>query len=218
MRLRLVVFYGSVRSERQGIRVARFVTEQCRRRGHEVSLVDPLVYRLPLLDRMYKEYGKGEAPETLQRLADLVLPADAYVVVSGEYNHGVPPALSNLLDHFLEEYFFKPSAIVCYSAGPFGGVRAAMALRPMLAEMGMSSIPSLLPVPKVQQAFDEDGKPFDESWHGRADKFLSELEWYARAMKEARIRDGKDVCPERSECDERDIRRPGLGAGPRSTS
>ena len=43
--------------------------------------------------------------------------ADAFVVVSGEYNHSISPALSNLLDHFLEEYFWRPSAIVCYSAG-----------------------------------------------------------------------------------------------------
>lgn len=75
------------------------------------------------------------------------------MIVSGEGNHTVSPALANLLDHFLEEYFYKPSAIVCYSAGSFGGVRAAVALRAMLAELGMSSIPSVFPVPKVQDAF-----------------------------------------------------------------
>ena len=57
-----------------------------------------------------------------------------FAIVSGEYNHGIPPGLKNLLDHFLEEYFFRPSAIVCYSAGQFGGVRAAMQLR---AECGL---------------------------------------------------------------------------------
>ncbi len=136
MALRIVVFYGSVRTERQGIRVARFVVNECRARGHEVTLIDPLEHPLPLLDKMYKEYPKGGAPETLQRLADLIVPADGIIVVSGEYNHSIPPALSNLLDHFLEEYFWKPSAIVCYSAGYFGGVRAAMQLRAMLAELG----------------------------------------------------------------------------------
>ena len=90
-----------------------------------------------------------------------MIPADAYVVVSGEYNHSVPPALANLLDHFLEEYFRKPSAIVSYSAGSFGGVRAAVVLRSMLAEMGMSSIPSTLPIPTVQSAFDDAGAPTD---------------------------------------------------------
>ena len=61
--------------------------------------------QLPLLDRMYKEYPKGEAPENLENLARLYRQADGFVVVSGEYNNSIPPALSNLLDHFLEEYF-----------------------------------------------------------------------------------------------------------------
>lgn len=196
MSLNIAIFYGSVRTERQGIRAARFIESCCRERGHKVTLIDPLVYPLPLLDKMYKEYEPDEAPEMLQRLARIVVLADAYIIVSGEYNHTVPPALSNLLDHFLEEYFWKPSAIVCYSAGSFGGVRAAMTLRAMLAELGMSSIPSLLPVPKVQQAFDEEGVPKDENMYKRADKFLIELEWYARALKAAREHECR-----RSECD-----------------
>jgi NAD(P)H-dependent FMN reductase len=192
----IVVFYGSVRSARQGIKAARFIVNQCRERGHQVDLIDPLEYTLPLIDRMYKEYKSDEAPELLQRMARLIVAADAYIVVSGEYNHTVPPALSNLMDHFLEEYFWKPSAIVCYSAGAFGGVRAAMTLRAMLAEMGTSSIPSLFPIPKVQSAFDDDGTPTDAVYLKRAGKFLDELEWYAEAMKAKR----KRPC-QRSECD-----------------
>lgn len=195
MALRIVVFYGSVRSNRQGIKAARFIVKTCRERGHDVALIDPLDYPLPLLDKMYKEYEPDSAPEILQRMAKLIIAADAYVVVSGEYNHTVPPALANLLDHFLEEYFRKPSAIVCYSAGAFGGVRAAMALRPMLAEMGMSSIPSVFPISTVQNAFDEDGTPKDERYHGRVARFLDELDWYAYALRDARDR----PCP-RSEC------------------
>src|SRR4029078_7144989 len=138
------------------IRAARFVVNECRARGHEVTLIGPLEYLLPLLDKMHKEYQKGEAPDVLEWLATLIVPADAVVVVSGEYNHSIPPALTNLLDHFLEEWFWKPSAIVCYAAGPYGAVRAAMQLRMMLAELGMASIPSIFPVPVVQQAFAED--------------------------------------------------------------
>jgi NAD(P)H-dependent FMN reductase len=110
------------------------------------------------------------------------------VIVSAEYNHSIPPALSNLLDHFLEEYFFKPSAIVCYSPGAFGGVRAAMQLRAMLGEMGMSSIPSILPFPKVHEALDADGKPASERTDKSTGRFLAELEWYAEALKAARAR------------------------------
>jgi len=202
MPLKLTVFYGSVRSARQGIKAARFIVNQCRERGHDTSFIDAAEYPLPLLDKMYKEYEPGKAPEPLQTVANMVVPADAHIVVSGEYNHTIPPALSNLLDHFLDEVFWKPSAIVSYSVGSYGGVRAAIALRPMLAEMGMSSIPSTFPIPMVQSAFEDDGTPRDNAWRRRADKFLTELEWYAEALRAARIRDGKETCPPRSQCDQ----------------
>ena len=201
MALRIAVFYGSVRSERQGIKAARFIVELCRGRGHDGALIDAAEYRLPLLDKMYKEYRPGEAPEILQRMAAIVTTADAYIVVSGEYNHTVQPGLTNLLDHFLEEYFWKPSAIVCYSAGAYGGVRAAVALRPMLAELGMSSIPSMLPIARVQDAFDDEARPRNAAWVKQAERFLGELEWYGEAMRAARIKDGKDRSPARSFCE-----------------
>ena len=103
MHLNLIVLLGSVRSDRKGLRVARYVERQFTDRGHAVTLVDPQELQLPLLDRMYQEYPKGSAPEVLERLASLYRAADAFVVVSAEYNHSIPPALSNLLDHFLEE-------------------------------------------------------------------------------------------------------------------
>ena len=186
MPLDILVIYGSVRAARQGIKAARFLAKVCEERGHRATLIDPAEDRLPLLDRMYKEYPPGEAPEVLQRLAGQIKAADAFIIVSGEYNHSIPPALANLLDHFLEEYFWRPSAIACYSAGPFGGVRAAMQLRAMLCELGTPSIPSLFPIGKVQDAFDDDGNPRDEAYRKRSVRFFEELEWYAHALKEAR--------------------------------
>ena len=186
MPLKIAVFVGSVRSDRQGIKAARFVRRTLGARGHDVTIVDPMELQLPLLDRMYKEYEKGKAPATLENLATLYRAADAFVVVSGEYNHSIQPALSNLLDHFLEEYFFRPSAIVCYSQGSFGGVRAAMQLRAMLGELGMPSIPSIFPIPKIAGAFADDGAPLDPSWDKRFEKFAKELEWYANALRDAR--------------------------------
>src|SRR4029450_4491287 len=94
MSLRLVGVYGSVRSARQGIRAARFVVNECRARGHEGALVDPPDYPLPFLDKMYKEYPRGEAPEMLERLAALIVAADAVVGVAGEDNDSIPRALS----------------------------------------------------------------------------------------------------------------------------
>jgi NAD(P)H-dependent FMN reductase len=186
MSLHIAILYGSVREARVGIRVARFLDAVLRRRGHTTTIVDAAEQRLPLLDRMYKEYERGSAPRVMEELAQLYRRTDAFAIVSGEYNNGIPPALKNLLDHFLEEYFFRPSAIVCYSVGHFGGVRAAMQLRMTLAELGMPSIPSLLPVSRVQDAFTPEGEPTNPQFEARHEKFFREFEWYAEALRRAR--------------------------------
>ena len=121
MALSILVVVGSVRRDRIGIRPARYLQQCCISRGHEATLVDPLESGLPLLDRMYKEYPAGQAPEALERLAELIKSCHAVIVVAGEYNHSIQPALSNLLDHFLEEWFWRPAGIACYSAGQYRG-------------------------------------------------------------------------------------------------
>jgi len=184
--LSFAVLLGSVRRDRMGIRAAKLVMDALKARGHEAVLVDPMVLQLPLLDRMYKEYAAGTAPAALETLATLYRRVDGFLIVSGEYNHGIPPAMKNLLDHFLEEYFWRPSGIVCYSAGQFGGVRAAMALRASLAEMGMPSIPSECPIPRIGTALDADGHAQDEHVTRTLDRFLDEFFWYARALKRER--------------------------------
>jgi NAD(P)H-dependent FMN reductase len=182
----IAVLLGSMRRDRMGDRAARLVIDELERRGHDVHLVDPLELQLPLLDRMYKEHPVGKAPENLERLAHLYRSADGFLVVSAEYNHGIPPALKNLLDHFLEEYFWRPSGIVCYSAGSFGGVRAAMQLRMTLAELGMPSVPSLLPIPRIAETITEDGKASEITVRSM-NRFLDEFLWYADALAEARL-------------------------------
>ena len=182
----IAVLLGSVRRDRMGNRAAMMVVRELERRGHDVYLVDPLDLQLPLLDRMYKEHAVGEAPEQLERLANLYRSADGFLVVSGEYNHGIPPALKNLLDHFLEEYFWRPSGIVCYSAGGFGGVRAAMQLRMTLAELGMPSIPSLLPIPRIAETITANGVASEITVRSM-NRFLDEFLWYAGALAEARL-------------------------------
>jgi NAD(P)H-dependent FMN reductase len=63
---RILVFYGSYRSDRMGIRLAEYVVERLRRRGDDVELIDAEAINLPMLDRMYKEYPKGQVPEALR--------------------------------------------------------------------------------------------------------------------------------------------------------
>src|SRR5262249_24830356 len=98
-----------------GIRLAQFVVERLRRRREDVELIDAKAINLPMLDRMYKEYPRGEAPEPLERLARKIRDADGFVFVTGEYNWGVQPGLKNLTDHFLEEWFWRHAAIASYS-------------------------------------------------------------------------------------------------------
>jgi NAD(P)H-dependent FMN reductase len=86
----------------------------------------------------------------------------------------------------LEEYFWRPSAIACYSGGRFGGVRAAMQLRAMLCELGTPSISSLLPIPEIGTALTNEGYP-KVSWLDKAaSRFVDELIWYAEALRRQR--------------------------------
>jgi NAD(P)H-dependent FMN reductase len=195
MSLNIAVIYGSVRSERQGIKAAKFLIKKLVARGHKVTLIDPLEFTLPLLDKTYEEYEKGKAPPMLEKLSSILRMADGYMVVSGEYNHSVPPVLKNIIDHFMEEYFYKPSGIVTYSVGPFGGVRVAPHLRAILGEVGTVSIPSMFPISKVDAAFDKDGKALDKAYDRRIVEFLDEFEWYAYALKSAREKGCKEGHP-----------------------
>jgi len=190
----VAVLVGSVRSERMGDRAAKWVTAELEKRGHEVVLVDAAVLKLPMLDKMWKEIKKDMSSkyeklrEKLAPLAKLYARVDGFCVVSAEYNHSIPPGLTNLIDHFLEEYYFRPSAIVCYSAGPYGGVRAAMQLRALLAEVGMPSIPSLQPISSIGSALSEDGVALTQELAEKSGEFFDEFEWYMRAMKAERAK------------------------------
>lgn len=177
------VIYGSVRTERRGIRVARFMVAQLEARGHDVTLIDPIEYPLPMLDRMYNEYEKGEAPKEMEAVAQILERADGFIVLSAEYNHSVTPALKNILDHYSKQYLYKPSGIVTYSKGPFGGVRGLINIRAILAELGTPTIPSSFPVSKVEKAIDEDGNAIETAYNERVKKFLDEYEWYTAALK-----------------------------------
>jgi NAD(P)H-dependent FMN reductase len=192
MTLNTAVIYGSARQSRQGIKAARFITSKLEERGHVVTLVDSIESELPFLDLMYKEYEAGEAPGAMEAIAEAFRCADGFVIVSAEYNHSIPAALKNLLDHYQSEYLYKPSAIVTYSAGPFGGVRSLVNLRGILAELGTPSIPSAFPVSHISKAFDDDGNALDKAYDERIVKFLDEYEWYAKALRNARDKDRMD--------------------------
>jgi NAD(P)H-dependent FMN reductase len=164
--------------------VAKWVVSKLEAKGHTVSLVDPVELDLPLLDKMYKEMESP--PEKLQKLQKIIKEADGYVPITPEYNHSISSALKNTLDYFLEEYFFKPSAIISYSVGSFGGVTAGNHLRQILAEMGSIAISSQFPISKVHEVFDDEGKLLDENYERRFSRFLEEFEWYVSALAKQR--------------------------------
>lgn len=188
---RILVFYGSYRIDRMGIRLADFVVDRFRRRGDDVALIDAKAVGLPMLDRMYKEYPSGSAPEALETLAAKIRAADGFVFVTGEYNWGIQPGLKNLTDHFLEEWFWRPAAIASYSAGRFSGARAATAWHGTLSEMGMVVVSSTIAVGPIAQTLSAEGQPTGEG--GAAlersfPRFADDLTWWIEAARAQRAK------------------------------
>jgi NAD(P)H-dependent FMN reductase len=188
---RILVFYGSYRADRMGIRLADFIVTRLTARGAEVELIDAKAIGLPMLDRMYKEFPAGFAPPAMEALARKIKAADAFVFVTGEYNWGVQPGLKNLTDHFLEEWFWRPAAIASYSAGRLSGVRSATAWHGTLSEMGMVVISSSLTVGQIGLALDAEGGPIGDG--GQAldkafPRFADDLAWWTEAAQAQRRR------------------------------
>ena len=191
MKDRILVVYGSYRSERKGIRLAEFVLASLRARGESPELLDAKLIGLPMLDRMYKEYAKGEAPIAMDAVATKIRAADAFIFVVGEYNWGVQPGLKNLTDHFLEEWFWRPAAIVSYSGGRLSGARSNFLWHGTLTEMGMVVISSTLSVGPISQALNATGGPIGDAGHqlqGAFPRFADDLAWWTEAAKCQRAR------------------------------
>jgi NAD(P)H-dependent FMN reductase len=138
---------------------------------------------------MYKEYPAGTAPPAMEALAHKIRAADGFVFVIGEYNWGPQPGLKNLTDHFLEEWYWRPAAVVSYSPGRLSGARAGAAWHPILSEMGMIVISSTVAVGPIEETFDADGKPIghvgsvvQKTFHRVAD----DLAWWTAAARNQR--------------------------------
>lgn len=181
---KIVIFVGSVRTDRQGIKVAKLFESKLVERGHTVSIIDPVESQLPLLDKMFKEL---ESPnKELQKLHNIINESDGFLPITPEYNHSISSALKNTIDYFQEEYFFKPTGIVSYSVGGFGGIIAAQHLRIIFAELGAPAISSSLPISKVQDVVDDAGNLKDKKYASHIERFLDEFDWYVEAFKNQR--------------------------------
>ena len=187
---KVLVFYGSYRSTRIGARMAHFVTSELRGRGTDAELIDAREVGLPMLDRMYKEFPPGSAPPAMEALAGKIRAADAFVFVVGEYNWGPQPGLKNLTDHFLEEWYWRPAAIVSYSPSRLSGARASSAWHPILSEMGMVVISSTVAVGPIAETLDAQGAPVGETGRLTQKAFArvaDDLAWWTAAARRQRL-------------------------------
>jgi len=193
--MQFLVFIGSVRNTtppepaRLGARVAAACRRLLSAGGHGAELIDPLAFDLGGSFKPHFSYAKDRAPEALNRLADSIRSADGYVMVSPEYNHSMSPALAHLLNHFGSSLFaWKPSAIITYSAGQWGGARAAMGMRGFLSELGCLPVSAMVHIPRAQDALDEEGQWQNDSerWDDYAGRTLTQLEWWAEAARHQR--------------------------------
>ncbi len=194
--MKFLVFLGTVRDStpprpaRLGLRVAK-VCMACldtRFNQHEIELIDALDYPLEPVFKPHFAYAKSKAPAELNTLAEKIASADGFIMLSPEYNHSMSPALANLLNHFGSSLFsYKPSAIVTYSAGQWGGMRAAVGMRTFLSELGCLPVSAMIHVPKAQEVFTEDGATqTDEdqsSWFDYFSCTFTQLAWWAQATK-----------------------------------
>ncbi|GAA3566312.1 NAD(P)H-dependent oxidoreductase [Amycolatopsis ultiminotia] len=177
--VRLAVLVGSVREGRFAPTVARwFAREVHRHGGFAADVIDLADVDLPLA-------MSGSAPHA-GPLATRLSEADGFVVITPEYNHSYPAALKNVVDWFHPQWQAKPVAFVSYG-GLSGGLRAVEHLRAVFAELHAVTIRDTVSFHGAHVRFDEDGAPVDTAATETAAKvLLDQVEWWARALRDAR--------------------------------
>jgi NAD(P)H-dependent FMN reductase len=189
--MNVLVFLGSRRASsppnppRLGERVARHLVGEAST-SFDVQLIDPLALPLEPVFRPVFTRPAAEVPPAMAELHARIRAADAYVMVSPEYNHSPSPALTDLLNAFPSSAFaFKPSLIATYSSGQWGGTRAAVGLRTFLSELGCLPVSAMLHYPHADRVFDAEGRPAAGEdaarWSSYAARGLSQLAWWAQA-------------------------------------
>jgi len=193
--MHILIFLGSVRVSdppyppRLGARVAAACAAHMSRVDDTtVNVIDPLNLEIPRLFKPHFSYRAGQAPVSLQDLADEIQRADGYIMVSPEYNHAMSPALMEVLNHFGSSLFsYKPSAIVTYSSGQWGGARAAVGMRTFLSELGCLPVSAMVHIPHAQDVLDEDGRyrgtADPQGWSAYLERTCAQLRWWANAAK-----------------------------------
>jgi NAD(P)H-dependent FMN reductase len=180
---RLVIISSSVRTGRKSDRVATYFKNYVEE--HEIARVEVLdlqTYDFPVFEERLK-FQQNPLPAAIE-FAEKVRTADGVLIITPEYNGGYPAALKNAVDLLVEEWKKKPVAICTVSSGAFGGMQVITSLQYSFWKLGALTVPALFPVPKVQEAFDEQGVPADKNGTDkRAGAFINELVWMTEAVR-----------------------------------
>lgn len=184
--LTVAVIIGSTRAGRFGPTVAHWFAEEARQAGRlRIDVIDLAESPLPVA--MTPEPDDATAA-TLARLTPRLASADAFVVVTPEYNHSYPASVKNLIDWHYTQWRAKPVGFVSYG-GLSGGLRAVEHLRPVFAELHAVTIRETVSFHRAREQFDADGNPKDaEATTAAATALLNQLEWWADALRRARDR------------------------------
>lgn len=176
------VILGTSRPNRESIKPANFMMDMLRTYPDVTTeLVDPLNLKLP-----FEGYDNSVRDPNLSAL---VAKADAFVIVTPEYNHSYPGGLKRLLDSesHSKNFVHKPVGFVGVSDGPWGGVRAIEALTPVARDLGLVLCSKDVQFANTPELFDENGKIKDlESYDRRARKMLDELMWLTKVLADGR--------------------------------
>lgn len=178
----IAVIAGTIRPERRSIQAAYYVAEIGRSFPDvEIIFVDPTEFHFP---------GDGNRPEAKDpRYSEITARADAFFIVTPEYNHSFPSSLKRMIDSEYDNYKHKPVAMAGVSNGPWGGVRVCEALLPVLHRIGMVIIQPEVYFPRIQDMFDEEGQirpQFSEGQEGNIRTSYRELIWMAKLFKTAK--------------------------------
>ncbi|WP_424887392.1 NADPH-dependent FMN reductase [Streptomyces sp. XH2] len=184
--LKLAVIMASVRENRFGPTVANWFAKKAEAHGgFEVDFIDLADHELPYV---ISHQPSAEVTETLSKITPRLEQADAFVVVTPEYNHSFPASLKSLIDWHYTQWQAKPVGLVSYG-GLSGGLRSAEQLRPIFAELHAVTIREQISFHTAWEQFDENGEPKDEAGTSVAAKTqLDQLVWWAEALREARAR------------------------------
>jgi NAD(P)H-dependent FMN reductase len=185
--MRIEIVSGSPRENSITKRVALHLQQALKiATEHEIGFIDLKEWNLPPLQSVFVSVGK--TPAAYKTLAERIFKADAFILVSPEYNGSYSPALKNLLDHFPKQHH-KPFGIVTASPGGMGGIRAAQQIQLLVGALFGIASPYMLIVPQVDKKFDTSGALTDESFAHSVHNFITEFLWLSEniTIKENQI-------------------------------